>query len=123
VVPLPPNGQVRGSPPQVRRALRQAHAKPILDALKPWFEASLARVPKGCKLGEVLVGPEGRLGARNNSAAVESAGDKALGLCSPLQSCSSIGKPLSLEHASRLSRLGAERMQALRDAPSPIHRH
>jgi hypothetical protein len=38
----------------VRRALRQAHAKPIVDALKPWLEASLAKVPKGCKLGEAL---------------------------------------------------------------------
>jgi hypothetical protein len=46
--------QARGSPPQVRRALRQAHAKPIVDALKPWLEASLAKVPKGCKLGEAL---------------------------------------------------------------------
>jgi transposase len=46
--------QARGSPPQLRRALRQAHAKPIVDALKPWFEASLAKVPKGCKLGEAL---------------------------------------------------------------------
>jgi transposase len=46
--------QARGSPPQVRRALRQAHAKPIVDALKPWLQASLAKVPKGCKLGEAL---------------------------------------------------------------------
>jgi transposase len=38
----------------VRRALRQAHAKPIVDALKPWLEASLAKVPKGCKLSEAL---------------------------------------------------------------------
>jgi transposase len=46
--------QARGSPPQVRRALRQAHAKPIVDALKPWLEASRAKVPKGGKLGEAL---------------------------------------------------------------------
>jgi transposase len=25
-----------------------------VDALKPWLEASLAKVPKGCKLGEAL---------------------------------------------------------------------
>ena len=44
----------RGLPPQVRRAMRQEKARPIVEALKPWVEASLAKVPKGGKLGEAL---------------------------------------------------------------------
>jgi transposase len=46
--------EIRGQPPEVRRAMRQEKAKPIVAALKPWLEASLAKVPKGSKLGEAL---------------------------------------------------------------------
>ncbi len=46
--------EIRGLPPQVRRAMRQEKAKPIVEALKPWLETSLAKVPKGSKLGEAL---------------------------------------------------------------------
>ena len=46
--------EIRGLPPEVRRAMRQTRAKPLVDALKPWLEASLAKVPKGSKLGEGL---------------------------------------------------------------------
>ena len=45
---------IRGLPPQVRRNLRQQQSKPIVDALKPWFEASLAKVSKGGKLGKAI---------------------------------------------------------------------
>ena len=45
---------IRGLPPEVRRALRQAQAKPVIEALKPWFEASLAKVSKGGKLGRAI---------------------------------------------------------------------
>ena len=45
---------IRGLPPGVRRRLRQEQSKPIVEALKSWFEASLAKVPKGGKLGEAL---------------------------------------------------------------------
>ena len=34
--------------------MRQEKAKPLVAALKPWLEASLAKVPKGSKLGEAL---------------------------------------------------------------------
>lgn len=44
--------EISGMPPEVRRAMRQEKAKPIVEALKPWLEASLAKVPKGGKLGE-----------------------------------------------------------------------
>jgi transposase len=45
---------IRGLPPEVRRAQRQTRAKPLVDALKPWLETSLAKVPKGSKLGAAL---------------------------------------------------------------------
>jgi transposase len=45
---------IRGLPPEVRRAIRQERAKPIVEQMKPWLEASLAKVSKGSKLGEAL---------------------------------------------------------------------
>ena len=47
-------GDIRGQPADLRRRVRQDKAKPIVDALKPWLEASLGRVSKGGKLGEAL---------------------------------------------------------------------
>ena len=46
--------EIRGLPPELRRALRQEKAKPLVEALKPWIAASLAKVPKGSKLAEAL---------------------------------------------------------------------
>ena len=46
--------QIRGLPPGVRRAIRQERSKPMIEALKPWFEASLAKVSKGSKLAKAL---------------------------------------------------------------------
>jgi transposase len=43
---------IRGLPPEVRRGLRQKHAKPVIEALKPWLEENLSKVSKGGKLGE-----------------------------------------------------------------------
>jgi transposase len=45
---------IRGMPPELRRAIRQQRSKPVIEALKPWFEASLAKVPKGGKLADAL---------------------------------------------------------------------
>ncbi len=45
---------MRGLPPQLRRAIRQERSKPIVEAMKPWLETSLANVPKGGKLGAAL---------------------------------------------------------------------
>jgi transposase len=45
---------IRGLPPEVRRNLRQQQSKPIVEALKPWLEASLAKVSKGGKLGQAI---------------------------------------------------------------------
>ena len=41
-------------PPELRRRARQDRSRPIIEALKPWFEQSLAAVPKGGKIGEAL---------------------------------------------------------------------
>ncbi len=46
--------EIRGLSPEVRRAIRQARAKPVIEAMKPWFEESLGQVSKGSKLGEAL---------------------------------------------------------------------
>ena len=46
--------EVRGLPSELRRRARQDRSKPIVEALKPWFERSLAAVPKGGKIGEAL---------------------------------------------------------------------
>ena len=46
--------EARGSPPEVRRAVRQQRSKPVIETLKPWFEDSLAKVSKGSKLAQAL---------------------------------------------------------------------
>lgn len=46
--------EIRGLPAQVRRAIRQQRSKPLVDALKPWLDASLAKVSKGSTLAEAL---------------------------------------------------------------------
>ena len=45
---------IRGLPPEVRRAIRQQRSKPVIEAMKLWLEASLAKVSKGSKLAEAL---------------------------------------------------------------------
>lgn len=46
--------ELRGLPPELRRRARQDRSKPIVEALRPWFQQSLAAVPKGGKIGEAL---------------------------------------------------------------------
>ena len=45
---------IRGSSPNMRRALRQQKTKPLIEALKTWFEEAHGKVSKGGKLGEAL---------------------------------------------------------------------
>ncbi len=45
---------IRGLSPELRRAVRQQHSKPVLEALKPWFKASLAQVSQGSTLADAL---------------------------------------------------------------------
>jgi hypothetical protein len=39
--------EVRGKPPDVRRAVRQGKSRPVVEDLFAWFEAQLARLPGG----------------------------------------------------------------------------
>ena len=45
---------IRGRTPDERRAVRQAQAKPILDALHPWLQDQLERVSSGSKIAEAI---------------------------------------------------------------------
>jgi transposase len=45
---------IRGLSPELRRAMRQQHSKPVIEALKPWLRASLAKVSQGSTLAEAL---------------------------------------------------------------------
>ncbi|HEY3618546.1 MAG TPA: IS66 family transposase [Candidatus Sulfotelmatobacter sp.] len=38
--------QIRGKPPEERRAVRQAHSKPLLDSVRQWFEATLTKLSR-----------------------------------------------------------------------------
>jgi transposase len=38
--------QIRGRPPELRRQVRQAQAKPLLDSLRQWFEATLSKLSR-----------------------------------------------------------------------------
>ena len=46
--------EIRGGAPEARRSQRQVRSKPIVDALKPWLEESLAKISKGSKLAEAI---------------------------------------------------------------------
>jgi len=39
--------EIRGKPPDQRRAVRQTQSKPLLDSLRQWFEATLSKL--SCK--------------------------------------------------------------------------
>jgi hypothetical protein len=38
--------QIRGRPPDERRAVRQAKVRPLLDSLRQWFEATLSKLSR-----------------------------------------------------------------------------
>jgi transposase len=46
--------EVRGLPPQLRRAIRMERSKPIVEAMKPWLEDNLTRMSKGSTLAEAI---------------------------------------------------------------------
>jgi transposase len=46
--------RIRGMPADERRALRQEHAKPILNDFKVWIEATLSTLPQKQKLAEAM---------------------------------------------------------------------
>src|SRR5206468_2297627 len=72
--------ELRGQPPELRRALRQARASTVLEALRRWLEATLLKVSAKSDLAgaikytlvrwEALTRycPDGRIEIDNNSA-------------------------------------------------------
>ncbi|HLY57535.1 MAG TPA: IS66 family transposase, partial [Stellaceae bacterium] len=46
--------QVRGRDPEARRAARQEHSRPIVDALEPWLRDKLATISQKTKLAEAI---------------------------------------------------------------------
>ena len=38
--------EIRGKPPDQRRAVRQAQSKPLLDSLRQWFETTLSKLSR-----------------------------------------------------------------------------
>jgi transposase len=47
-------GQIRGAPPEERRAVRQEHSRPVLDTLEPWLRSKLAVISQKTKLAEAI---------------------------------------------------------------------
>jgi transposase len=45
---------IRGRPPEARQAARQERSKPVVEAMKAWFEASLPTVPGASKIAEAI---------------------------------------------------------------------
>jgi transposase len=46
--------EIRGEPPEIRRAVRQARSRPLVDALFTWLEAQLARLPGGSPTAKAI---------------------------------------------------------------------
>ena len=45
---------IRGLGPEARKAIRQQHSKPLIDAFGKWLEAQISRVSRKARLGEKL---------------------------------------------------------------------
>ena len=46
--------RIRGRPPDERRHIRQAETKPLVEALKTWLEAELARISAKSTLADAI---------------------------------------------------------------------
>jgi transposase len=46
--------EIRGQPPEVRKAVRQEKSKPIIEAMKLWFQVSLGKVSQTGKVAEAI---------------------------------------------------------------------
>jgi len=44
--------EVRGQDPEIRLKARRAHTAPVIEALKPWLETQLSRIPPKSRLAE-----------------------------------------------------------------------
>jgi hypothetical protein len=47
-------GEIRGRPPDERRAVRQARSRAVVEALEPWLRAKLALISQKSKLAEAI---------------------------------------------------------------------
>jgi transposase len=47
-------GEIRGRPPDERRAVRQARSRPVIEALEPWLKTKLALISQKSKLAEAI---------------------------------------------------------------------
>jgi transposase len=46
--------EIRGQPPEARRAVRQARSAPLVEALRPWLETQLDQVSQGSALANAI---------------------------------------------------------------------
>ena len=46
--------EIRGKPPEIRQAVRQAKSRPLVEALFAWFEEQLARLPGGSPTAKAI---------------------------------------------------------------------
>ena len=46
--------EIRGLPPEMRKAVRQEKSKPVIDDMKLWFEATFAKVSKGARIADAI---------------------------------------------------------------------
>ena len=46
--------EIRGLPPEMRKAVRQEKSKPVIDDMKLWFEVTLAKVSKGGRIADAI---------------------------------------------------------------------
>jgi transposase len=45
---------IRGQAPEQRQAVRQEHSRPVLDDLRAWLDAQLAKVPRRARIAEAI---------------------------------------------------------------------
>ena len=45
---------IRGQAPQQRQAIRHEHSRPVLDDLRTWLDAQLAKVPRRARIAEAI---------------------------------------------------------------------
>jgi transposase len=46
--------EIRGLPPEMRRAVRQEKSKPVIEGMKLWLEESFAKVSKGGRIADAI---------------------------------------------------------------------
>jgi len=46
--------EIRGLPPEMRKAVRQEKSKPVIDDMKLWFEVTFAKVSKGGRIADAI---------------------------------------------------------------------